>query len=217
MIECIGVSKRYGDLQVLKPTNLHIQTGEIVSIVGASGAGKSTLLHILGTLDKPDTGSVMLAQTNISALSERELARFRNQSIGFVFQFHNLLPEFNALENVSLPAFLAGKTKKEVYPEAEKLLSMLGLENRGKHLPSELSGGEAQRVAVARALINQPKIIFADEPSGNLDTKNAESLHQIFFDIRKQFQTTFVIVTHSPTLSQMADRSIHLTDGTIDD
>jgi lipoprotein-releasing system ATP-binding protein len=215
MIKAQNICKNYGNLQVLKNLSLEIQEGEIVSIVGASGAGKSTLLHILGTLDRPDSGSVTIAETSVFGLSEKKMAAFRNAHIGFVFQFHNLLPEFNALENVALPALLGNKNPKEVYEKAKNLLAMLGLQGREKHLPSELSGGEAQRVAVARALINQPKVVFADEPSGNLDSKNAEDLHHLFFDIRKQFHTTFVIVTHSPTLSQMADRSIRIQDGTI--
>ena len=215
MITATDICKNYGNLQVLKNLSLTINEGEIVSIIGASGAGKSTLLHILGSLDKPDSGSISIAGTSISELSEKKLAQFRNTSIGFVFQFHNLLPEFTALENVALPALLGGKKAQEVYEKAQNLLDTLGLKGRGTHLPSELSGGEAQRVAVARALINQPKVVFADEPSGNLDSKNAEELHQLFFDIRKQFNTTFVIVTHSPALSQMADRSIRIQDGTI--
>jgi lipoprotein-releasing system ATP-binding protein len=215
MIKAQNICKNYGNLQVLKNLSLEIQEGEIVSIVGASGAGKSTLLHILGTLDRPDSGSVTIAKTSVFGLSEKKMAAFRNAHIGFVFQFHNLLPEFNALENVALPALLGNKNPKEVYEKAKNLLAMLGLQGREKHLPSELSGGEAQRVAVARALINQPKVVFADEPSGNLDSKNAEDLHHLFFDIRKQFHTTFVIVTHSPTLSQMADRSIRIQDGAI--
>ncbi|KOY86498.1 lipoprotein ABC transporter ATP-binding protein [bacterium 336/3] len=215
MITATNICKNYGSLQVLKNLSLEITEGEIVSIIGASGAGKSTLLHILGSLDKPDSGNISIAGTSIFELSEKKLANFRNTHIGFVFQFHNLLPEFTALENVALPALLGGKKSPEVYEKAEHLLDTLGLKGRGTHLPSELSGGEAQRVAVARALINQPKVVFADEPSGNLDSKNAEELHHLFFDIRKQFNTTFVIVTHSPTLSQMADRSIRIQDGTI--
>jgi lipoprotein-releasing system ATP-binding protein len=215
MITASNICKNYGNLQVLKNLSLAISEGEIVSIIGASGAGKSTLLHILGSLDTPDSGSISIAGTSIFELSDKKLAHFRNTHIGFVFQFHNLLPEFTALENIALPALLGGKKPKEVYERAENLLETLGLKGRGTHLPSELSGGEAQRVAVARALINQPKVVFADEPSGNLDSKNAEELHQLFFDIRKQFNTTFVIVTHSPALSQMADRSIRIQDGTI--
>ncbi|MCU0436632.1 MAG: ABC transporter ATP-binding protein [Raineya sp.] len=215
MIIATNICKNYGNLQVLKNLHLEIKEGEIVSIIGASGAGKSTLLHILGSLDRPDSGDVHICDTSIFGLSEKKLAQFRNTHIGFVFQFHNLLPEFTAVENIALPALLGGNKPKEVYEKAEQLLNTLGLQGRGTHLPSELSGGEAQRVAVARALINQPKVVFADEPSGNLDSKNAEELHQLFFDIRKQFNTTFVIVTHSPTLSQMADRSIRIQDGTI--
>ena len=207
-----NICKKYSSLEVLKGVSLEIQASEIVSIVGASGAGKSTLLHILGSLDKPDMGKV---QTNIFELNTKQLAKFRNQHIGFIFQFHNLLPEFTALENVALPALLAGKPEKETYTQANHLLEMLSLAERAKHLPSELSGGEAQRVAVARALVNQPKVVFADEPSGNLDSKNAESLHKLFFQIRQEFQTTFVIVTHSLSLSEMADRTIRLQDGLV--
>jgi lipoprotein-releasing system ATP-binding protein len=215
MIVGENIRKKYGSLEVLKGVGLAIEASEIVSIVGASGAGKSTLLHILGSLDKPDVGTVQINNTNIFELNAKQLAKFRNQHIGFIFQFHNLLPEFTALENVALPALLAGKPQKEAYTQANRLLEMLGLAERAKHLPSELSGGEAQRVAVARALINQPKVVFADEPSGNLDSKNAESLHKLFFQIRQDFQTTFVIVTHSPSLAQMADRTIRLQDGLI--
>lgn len=215
MIVGENIRKKYNSLEVLKEVSLEIQASEIVSIVGASGAGKSTLLHILGSLDKPDAGKVQIDNTAIFELNPKQLAKFRNQHIGFVFQFHNLLPEFSALENVSLPALLAGKPPKDIYLQANRLLEMLGIADRAKHLPSELSGGEAQRVAVARALINQPKVVFADEPSGNLDSKNAESLHKLFFQIRQEFQTTFVIVTHSLSLSEMADRTIRLQDGLI--
>lgn len=215
MIVAENIFKSYGKLQVLKGISLQIQKGEIVTIVGASGAGKSTLLHILGTLDKADSGTIRIADEEIQKLSDKKLAQFRNAKIGFVFQFHNLLPEFSAQENVALPALLAGRKSQEAYQEAEKLLAMFGLAERMKHLPGELSGGECQRVAVARALINQPQVIFADEPSGNLDSHNAEQLHRIFFQIREQFQTTFVIVTHSHTLAQMADRSLLIKDGQI--
>lgn len=215
MIIAENIRKSYGNLEVLKGVGIAIQASEIVSIVGASGAGKSTLLHILGSLDKPDIGSVKINNTSIFDLNAKQLAQFRNQHIGFIFQFHNLLPEFTALENVALPALLAGKAEKDTFLQAHKLLEMLGLAERAKHLPSELSGGEAQRVAVARALVNQPKVIFADEPSGNLDSKNAESLHNLFFQIREEFQTTFVIVTHSLSLSEMADRTIRLQDGVV--
>lgn len=215
MIVGENIRKKYDSLEVLKGVSLEIQTSEIVSIVGASGAGKSTLLHILGSLDKPDMGKVQINNTNIFELNTKQLAKFRNQYIGFIFQFHNLLPEFTALENVALPALLARTPHKQAYTQANHLLEMLGLAERAKHLPSELSGGEAQRVAVARALVNRPKVIFADEPSGNLDSKNAESLHKLFFQIRQEFQTTFVIVTHSLSLSEMADRTIRLQDGLI--
>ncbi|PKQ70111.1 ABC transporter ATP-binding protein [Raineya orbicola] len=215
MIVAENIFKSYGKLEVLKGVSLQIQKGEILTIVGASGAGKSTLLHILGTLDKADSGRISIAGEEIQKLSDKKLAQFRNEKIGFVFQFHNLLPEFSALENVALPALLAGKKSQEAYQQAEKLLTMLGLAERIKHLPSELSGGECQRVAVARALINQPQVIFADEPSGNLDSHNAEELYRIFFQIREQFQTTFVIVTHSQTLAQMADRKLLIKDGQI--
>lgn len=215
MIVAENIFKSYGKLQVLKGISLQIQKGEIVTIVGASGAGKSTLLHILGTLDRADSGTIRIAGEEIQKLSDKKLAQFRNAKIGFVFQFHNLLPEFSAQENVALPALLAGRKSQESYHEAEKLLAMLGLAERMNHLPNELSGGECQRVAVARALINQPQVIFADEPSGNLDSHNAEQLHRIFFQIREQFQTTFVIVTHSHTLAQMADRSLLIKDGQI--
>ncbi|MFN3316420.1 MAG: ABC transporter ATP-binding protein [Raineya sp.] len=215
MIVGENIRKSYESLEVLKGVSIEIQASEIVSIVGASGAGKSTLLHILGSLDKPDAGNVQINNTSIFDLNAKQLAHFRNQNIGFIFQFHNLLPEFTALENVTLPALLAQKSEKETYTRAQKLLEMLGLAERAKHLPSELSGGEAQRVAVARALINQPKVIFADEPSGNLDSKNAENLHKLFFQIRQEFQTTFVIVTHSLNLAEMADRTIRLQDGVV--
>lgn len=215
MLQVIDIHKKYGSLEVLKGINLIIQAGEVVSIVGASGAGKSTLLHILGTLDRTDTGQVLFDDKNISSLNATDLARFRNRHIGFIFQFHNLLPEFTALENVCLPGFLAGRPEKEVKEQAADLLSMLNLSHRFHHKPSELSGGEQQRTAVARALINSPRIIFADEPSGNLDSQNAQELHEVFFKLRKEFNQTFVIVTHNELLASMADRTLVMKDGLI--
>lgn len=215
ILKARGISKSYGELKVLKHIDLEIMSNEIVSVVGASGAGKSTLLHILGTLDKPDAGKLEINDHEVLSFSTSKLARFRNSQLGFVFQFHNLLPEFSALENVCLPGFIAGKPEKEVRQRAKGLLSTLGLNFREDHRPSELSGGEQQRVAVARALINEPEIIFADEPSGNLDSKNAEQLHKLFFDLRDQFQKTFVIVTHNEELAGLSDRKIEMKDGTI--
>jgi len=215
MITCSNIKKAYQQLQVLKGVDLNIKEAEIVSIVGASGAGKSTLLHILGTLDRADSGDLTIANTNISQLSDKKLAEFRNQKIGFVFQFHHLLPEFTALENVCIPAFIAKKSKKEAEQKAKELLTLLGLEQRMDHKPSQLSGGEQQRVAVARALINSPAVIFADEPSGNLDSNNAKELHQLFFTLRDQFKQTFVIVTHNEELANMADRKLVMKDGMI--
>lgn len=215
MLQVIDIHKKYGALEVLKGINLTIRAGEVVSIVGASGAGKSTLLHILGTLDRADTGQVLFDDNNIAKLNSTELARFRNKHIGFIFQFHNLLPEFTALENASLPGFLAGRPEKEVKEQAAELLSMLNLSHRFHHKPSELSGGEQQRTAVARALINSPRIIFADEPSGNLDSQNAQELHEIFFKLRGEFNQTFVIVTHNEQLAAMADRTLTMKDGLI--
>jgi len=215
MITCSNIKKAYQQLQVLKGVDLNIKEAEIVSIVGASGAGKSTLLHILGTLDRADSGDLTIANTNISQLSDKKLAEFRNQKIGFVFQFHHLLPEFTALENVCIPAFIAKKSKKEAEQKAKELLALLGLEQRMDHKPSQLSGGEQQRVAVARALINSPAVIFADEPSGNLDSNNAKELHQLFFTLRDQFKQTFVIVTHNEELANMADRKLVMKDGMI--
>ena len=197
---------------VLKGIDLHIQKGEIVSIVGASGAGKSTLLHIAGTLDRPDTGQVFIANQDVTNLKNNDLAKFRNEKLGFIFQFHNLLGEFTALENVCMPAFIGGK-EKGVKEKAEELLVLLGLQDRIHNLPSQMSGGEQQRTAVARALINSPSIIFADEPSGNLDSKNAQELHQLFFDLRDKFSQTFVIVTHNEELANMADRKLVMQDG----
>jgi lipoprotein-releasing system ATP-binding protein len=216
MITCSNIKKNYQQLQVLKGVDLTIKEAEIVSIVGASGAGKSTLLHILGTLDRADSGDLMIANTNVSQLSEKKLAEFRNKHIGFVFQFHHLLPEFTALENVCIPAFIAKKSKKEAEQRAKELLALLGLEQRMEHKPAQLSGGEQQRVAVARSLINSPAVIFADEPSGNLDSNNAKELHQLFFTLRNQFKQTFVIVTHNEELANMADRKLVMKDGMID-
>jgi lipoprotein-releasing system ATP-binding protein len=215
MITCSNIKKAYQQLQVLKGVDLSIKEAEIVSIVGASGAGKSTLLHILGTLDRADSGDLTIANTNVSQLSDKRLAEFRNKHIGFVFQFHHLLPEFTALENVCIPAFIAKQSKKEAEQRAKELLSLLGLEQRMEHKPSQLSGGEQQRVAVARALINSPAVIFADEPSGNLDSNNAKDLHQLFFTLRDQFKQTFVIVTHNEDLANMADRKLVMKDGMI--
>jgi lipoprotein-releasing system ATP-binding protein len=215
MLEAKGIQKSYGQLPVLKNIDLHVQKGEIVAIVGASGAGKSTLLHILGTLDSPDNGKVMINQQDVFSQSSKSIAAFRNKSIGFVFQFHNLLPEFSALENVMIPGFIAGKKEDEIRKRAEELLSMLGLGGRLNHKPSELSGGEQQRTAVARALINSPAMILADEPSGNLDSKNAVELHDLFFKLRKDLGQTFIIVTHNPDLSRMADRRLEIRDGQI--
>ncbi|MFT5922356.1 MAG: lipoprotein-releasing system ATP-binding protein, partial [Flavobacteriales bacterium] len=217
MITAKGLTKRYGALQVLKGIDLTIQQGEVVSIVGASGAGKTTLLQILGTLDSPDEGSLKLSEHEVSNLSSSELAAFRNKNIGFIFQFHQLLPEFTAIENVCIPGFIAKKPQAEVKAKAAELLKMLGLEQRMEHKPSALSGGEQQRVAVARSLINDPAVVFADEPSGNLDSKNAEELHNLFFQLREELNQTFVIVTHNETLADMADRKIRLHDGRVAD
>ncbi|WP_242928614.1 ABC transporter ATP-binding protein [Pontibacter vulgaris] len=215
MLQVNNIHKKYGSLEVLKGIDLFIAAGEVVSIVGASGAGKSTLLHILGTLDTADSGEVLFDGKNIVKLNATELARFRNRHIGFIFQFHNLLPEFTALENACLPGFLAGRPEKEVRERAKELLHMLNLSHRLDHKPSELSGGEQQRTAVARALINSPRIIFADEPSGNLDSHNAQELHEIFFRLREEFNQTFVIVTHNQQLAAMADRTLEMKDGLI--
>lgn len=215
ILKADNISKSYGELNVLKRIDLEIADNEIVSIVGASGAGKSTLLHILGTLDKPDTGQLMINGNDVLTFSTSKLAKFRNSQVGFIFQFHNLLPEFSALENVCLPGFIAGKPEKEVRSRAKELLNILGLNFRENHRPSELSGGEQQRVAVARSLINDPGIVFADEPSGNLDSKNAKQLHKLFFDLRDQFKKTFVIVTHNEELAELSDRKIEMKDGTI--
>lgn len=210
-----NIYKRYGPLEVLRGVNLEIKKGEVVAIVGPSGCGKSTLLHILGSLDKADMGEIVVNNTALNALSGNKLASFRNKHIGFVFQFHHLLPEFTALENVCIPGWLAGRGKNEVKGKAEELLKILGLFERNENKPNQLSGGEQQRVAVARALINNPDIVFADEPTGNLDSANAEELHQLFFDLRKQFNQTFLIVTHNEELSQLSDRVLHMKDGKI--
>lgn len=215
MIKAENITKRYGELEVLKGVSLEIAEGEIVSIVGASGAGKSTLLHIIGTLDKPDLGTLSINGIEAGKLKDKKLSDFRNRHIGFVFQFHHLLPEFTALENVCIPAFIAGKSESEAAAKAKELLAFLGLTERINHKPSELSGGEQQRVAVARALVNQPAVILADEPSGNLDSKSAKELHQMFFDLRDKFNQTFVIVTHNEELANMADRKLEMKDGLI--
>ena len=215
MIQANGIHKSYDNLEVLKGIDLHINRQEIVSIVGASGAGKSTLLHIIGTLDKADRGQLVIDGTEVSKLNDTALAAFRNQKIGFVFQFHHLLPEFTALENICIPAFIGGMGKKEATDRAMQLLEYLNLTDRKSHKPSELSGGEQQRIAVARALINNPSVVLADEPSGNLDSKSAQELHQLFFKLRDEMQQTFVIVTHNPELAAMSDRIITIKDGVI--
>lgn len=215
MIEIKGVTKSFGSLQVLKGIDLRIEKGEMVSIVGPSGAGKTTLLQILGTLDKPDSGSVVVDGIETSTLSTNKLSEFRNMHLGFVFQFHQLLPEFTAIENIMIPAYIAGMKPKEARSRAEELLAFMGLGDRATHKPNELSGGEKQRVAVARALMNNPAVILADEPSGSLDSKNKEELHKLFFELRDKFGQTFVIVTHDETLATLTDRTIHLKDGRI--
>lgn len=215
MIKANDITKSFGPLQVLKGIDISIDKGEIVTIVGKSGAGKTTLLHILGTLDKPDSGTVTLAGTDITRLKDRELSDFRNRHIGFVFQFHQLLPEFSALENVMMPALIAGIPNSKALCQGLELLDFLNLADRAKHRPNELSGGEKQRVAVARALINHPDVIFADEPSGSLDTANKQDLHQLFFSLRKQMNQTFVIVTHDESLAALSDRTIRMADGRI--
>ncbi len=215
MISGKNIHKKYGSVEVLKGVDVEIAKGEIVSVVGSSGAGKSTLLHILGTLDKADQGNVVMNNTVLQDLNEKKLAAFRNKHIGFVFQFHHLLPEFTALENVCIPGWLAGRKKTEVKERAKELLTMLGLSARLENKPNELSGGEQQRVAVARALINNPDIVFADEPTGNLDSANAKELHQLFLDLRKKFNQTFLIVTHNEELAALSDRILHMKDGKI--
>jgi len=216
MIKASGITKSFASLQVLKGIDLEIQKGEIVSIVGASGAGKSTLLHIIGTLDRADKGSIQINNRLIQDLSDRQLSEFRNKEIGFVFQFHHLLPEFTAIENICIPAFIAKTSKREAEKEAMKLMEFLGLQDRANHKPSELSGGEQQRIAVARALINKPSVILADEPSGNLDSNSAVELHQLFFRLRDEFKQTFVLVTHNTELANMSDRIFSIKDGVIE-
>lgn len=213
MLSARNIRKSYGSLEVLRSVDFEISRGEIVSIVGSSGAGKSTLLHILGTLDRPDSGSILLEGQAVETLKGRQLAAFRNRHIGFVFQFHHLLPEFTALENVCIPGWIAGRKKKEVMQEATELLEILGLGERISNKPHQLSGGEQQRVAVARALINRPSIIMADEPTGNLDSARARGLHELFMDLRNRYQQTFLIVTHNEELSQLSDRVVHMKDG----
>ncbi|MBU3715397.1 MAG: ABC transporter ATP-binding protein [Ferruginibacter sp.] len=213
MLSATGIVKKYGNLQVLKGVDIQIQKGEIVSIVGSSGAGKSTLLHILGTLDKPDNGQVMLNGQRTDQLAGKALAKFRNKHIGFVFQFHHLLPEFTALENVCIPGWVAGSKRKQTEEKAKELLGILGLSERMTNKPSQLSGGEQQRVAVARALINNPNIIMADEPTGNLDSNNARELHQLFLELRTRYQQTFLIVTHNEDLAKLSDRILQMKDG----
>lgn len=215
MIKISNITKSFGSLEVLKGINLEIKPKEIVSIMGASGAGKTTLLQIIGTLDKADKGEILINGTDVSTLKEQELSKFRNENIGFIFQFHQLLPEFTALENIQIPALIAGTSFKEAEIEAKKILDFLKLSNRAKHKPSELSGGEKQRIAIARALINKPKVILADEPTGSLDTQNKEELHRLFFDLRNEFGQTFVIVTHDESLAKLCERTIYMKDGII--
>lgn len=213
MLKCDNIHKSYGELHILKGISLEVNDSEIVAIVGASGAGKTTLLQILGTLDKPGQGNILISDTEVNKLNNKQLSKFRNQDIGFVFQFHQLLPEFTALENVSIPGYIGNRNKKEVSESAKKLLDYLGLKDRYDHKPAQLSGGEKQRVAVARALINSPKIVFADEPSGNLDSANSRELYKLFDQVRKDFGNSFVIVTHDEELANLADRKITISDG----
>lgn len=216
IIEANAIHRSYGTLEVLKGIDLQVEEGAVVSIVGASGAGKTTLLQVLGTLDLPDRGQLKIRDSSVLSLSSRELAKFRNRHIGFIFQFHHLLPEFTALENVCIPGFIGKKQQKEVEQKAQKLLERIGMGARLEHKPAELSGGEQQRVAVARALINDPSIVLADEPSGNLDSQTSDELHQLFFELRKEFGQTFVIATHNDDFASMADRKLRITDGLID-
>ncbi len=215
MIDIKDITKNFGELQVLRGVNLHIGKGEVISIVGPSGAGKTTLLQLVGTLDKPTSGSIMFNGKELCRMSDGELATFRNRHIGFVFQFHQLLPEFTALENVMMPALIAGRNRKEVEKEAVELLAVMGLKERATHKPSEMSGGENQRVAVARALINRPDVVLADEPSGSLDSKNKEELHKLFFELRDRYGQTFLIVTHDEGLAAITDRTIRMVDGVV--
>jgi lipoprotein-releasing system ATP-binding protein len=215
MLQAKGIQKSYGNLQILKGVDLEVSKAEIVTIIGASGAGKSTVLHIIGTLDSPDQGKVLINNVDVNSLSSKKLSAFRNEHIGFIFQFHHLLPEFSALENICMPAFIAKQSKRDAEIRAFELLDLLGLRERANQKPNELSGGEQQRVAVARAMVNRPAIILADEPSGNLDSENAESLHSLFADLRDNLQQTFVIVTHNDNLAAMADRKVLMKDGLI--
>jgi len=215
MLQAKGIQKSYGNLQILKGVDLEVKKAEIVTIIGASGAGKSTLLHIIGTLDRPDKGIVLLNNIDVNSLSSKKLSAFRNEQIGFIFQFHHLLPEFTAMENICIPAFIAKRGKREAEYKAMELLELLGLRERANHKPNQLSGGEQQRIAVARAMVNNPAIILADEPSGNLDSANAEGLHRLFVDLRNNLQQTFVIVTHNEHLAAMADRKVLMKDGLI--
>ena len=215
MLQARGIKKSYGNLQILKGVDLDVKRGEIITIIGASGAGKSTLLHVIGTLEQPDHGTVRLNNVDVHTLSSKKMSAFRNEQIGFIFQFHHLLPEFTALENICIPAFIAGKSKKDAENKAFELLELLGLSDRSNHKPSEMSGGEQQRVAVARAMVNDPAIILADEPSGNLDSNNAENLHYLFVKLRDTLNQTFVIVTHNENLANLADRKVLMKDGQI--